>query len=409
MRLARALVTLLVVGVQRACSESFLVYVKTSYSTLAGSSASTQTWNVGQSAQVFYFFGLLKKQMLREVLARMPSRRQVVFLNVSDTRPELKDLAIWQFAYAQHCRAPEYASIRYFLKLDDDTYTVLPRIAGLLNSDALRAHAKIPFVGGTPFWIRSHPALDGRSARYQWAGSPLVQGGKISSQFIAESRTGREPLVYCQGGPGMLVSRPALELYHGFGEPCAKTIADVEAASCLPYRGRAREWLPADGEAGLGLGHGELGSWMHRIACLGTAQLPRKGPMRRRLKSGGDTWGPGRPYDDCFFGYCLERQHSPLLRCQAIAWTPDSSTHPRAGVSQWVFEVKWSKWLRRPDRNTTFPAHLVTAHGLKSLAAMQSVHATLHAANSSDTDDDDGWLAHTHGRIVIIHPDHPGR
>lgn len=128
--------------------------------------------------------------------------------------------------------------------------------------------------------------------------APLRFGALLNGAFVIERRAGRNPLLYCHGGPGTLVARAAIELNRGSGGACRAVYTRLAASGCDALKGKLREWVPRDGLRAPGLGHGEAGLWLDRIACLGAAVRPRAAPMPVRT-------GRFPPFVDELFGFCL--------------------------------------------------------------------------------------------------------
>lgn len=374
--------------------DTCLVYVTTSRSTMSRAVASASTWNSNRSARVFYFFGKADQIQRIHVEAIMTQAGvlldQLVFLPVPDTRPELKDLAIWTFAWEVHMRA--HTSVRWFLRIDDDTFLFLPRLHGLLQS--LDCHASRVFVGGTPNWIADSPkmALQPFSGKtvFEWGGRPLYIGGTPDPEFFREQRFGRAPLPYCTGGPGTLVSRAAVQLGRGFGSKCAASIANLEKIGCGIFVGNAASWIAKLRESGIGLGHGEAGSWVHRLVCLRAALRPGTGGFRRLPVA------RFRPYVDALFAYCLETQHSRLLRCQRIAWLTNTSSRKARILS--VLEPDSANVGRvRGLVKYGLPAHLVSVHGIKLVEDSRALNKRYALAHDGVT-----WPPASAGQILVL-------
>mmetsp|Transcript_10967 Transcript_10967/g.28494 ORF Transcript_10967/g.28494 Transcript_10967/m.28494 type:complete len:366 (+) Transcript_10967:229-1326(+) len=337
--------------------------------------------------------------------------RQIIVLNASDRHAERKELAIWQYAYDEHVRgalSDELAGVRWFLRVDDDTYVSAARIGGLLHE--LRCHAHAPFVGGTPYWMAGHPSWPrivinnrrGKRRAVTWGGQPLFDGyGRraIDSRFKSERSLAREPLVYCHGGPGMLVTRAALALGGGFGDKCIAAFESLERTGCGAYTGRVHEWIPREGEAGPRLGDGGTHSLLHRLMCRTAAQHP---PLRSLSKP--PYWKPlqeVRGIADVLFGFCLQQEHSAQLRCLRVA------CNSRAGKLADVFSAK-SHVKVRPTADGGklvsgfhFPEDTVSVHGLHTAEQMELVHARHAAALTANREAEGSAMR---GRVVVVDP-----
>lgn len=389
---------MLVVGrvVSPALDWDYRVYVTSSERSVERVTTSVETWNAERSPRVFYMFGKsANPETITRTLdsARVPAA-QVVFLNADDNRVDKKDLHIWQYAWDTHGRGN--ATVKWFTRVDDDTYLVLPRLHGLLH--ALHCEGEEPFVGGMPFWLAAAPfrnPLDPRG-RLSWVGNRLFAGQRllVHRAFDAERKAKRPPLVFCAGGPGILVSRAAMESTAGFSEPCLRAIHNIEAAGCLSFVGKGADWA-AHKDVVKDLGRGEVGSYLHRIACLPQALGRGRGPPQSALNA-----GHLRLYSDAILSYCFEHEHNRRLSCQLIACAP--SAKRGSDLLNWPLHQGGAKQFKA-GRKTRFPPHLVGVHGVRDRAIHMRVHKSYVEARGPPAAELK-WPQGMAGGIVVVAP-----
>ena len=273
-------------GGETTAAGEFRLYITCSVRTLAASVSSTSTWNERNSPAVVYLFGDRPRNGARGARARagawstayaaLPPHAlrsyPIALLDVDDKAIIEKDMAIWRHAYRRHV-APSAdgsgvarllngadplgsagAVVRWFVRVDDDAYVMLPRLEALLDelgrriavggahrrgadgAEGARARA---LLGGTLMWIPARPAYDARRGVFEWVGLKMqVDARERGRPTLARNwrrALGRgEILTYCAGGPGTVLSREALSLTRGFEGTCAERLRELRAAGCPP-------------------------------------------------------------------------------------------------------------------------------------------------------------------------------
>lgn len=366
---------------------SYRLYVTTSLRTVESARASLETWNSPPSSRVFYMLGREARGQVESALAAAePS--QLVFLAVGDQEPARKDLAIWGYAFANHYAAgTDRAAPSWFGRVDDDCYVVVPRLEGLLAA-LPDGHAE-RVVAGTLFWIPGAPGHNRHTRALDWTGHKVSfdDRGRALPWPGRQVRfaVGRgEILYYPAGGVGTLVSSVALAHARGFEPACARTYARLNATGCPAHAvaGWKRDGFAETPGSGM-LGHGEEGSFLHRLMCLSRYKsLPRVRSAANRTRPGRAlrrSTGPKPPPDeklrgrftDAFFGYCVQQLHG--LRTRHVGWLPRSSKLQY----DLLLQGGQKRVLRAKQRDAapdTLPPWMVALHGIKGAHEMRAAH-----------------------------------